>query len=228
MFNKLKKSLKESGWLVTIAYSVHLLLQKLGADSGLFFYYLYSQPIKKAKEPERVEARQVFCFEWLEEFDDRVLSIPRPEGVLRERFRQGSKCLLATRESAVVACAWFAFDRYHEDEAVCTYDFSADAKAIWDFDVFVFPEYRLGRLFMRLWQKASADLANEGYEKSLSRITAYNRRSISSHERMGAKKVGRIVFLKIGSFQLGFHPLSPWISLYWPSRAKPVVHFECL
>jgi hypothetical protein len=55
-------------------------------------------------------------------------------------------------------------------------------KAVWDFDVYVVPAYRLGYTFLKLWDTANAHLRSLGVRWTLSRISAFNAGSLSSQQ----------------------------------------------
>ena len=123
------------------------------------------------------------------------------------------------KNDQLAACAWFAFGEFEEDEVRCTY--VLPDKAVWDFDIFVFPEYRIGRVFLQTWQEANRVLSGRGYAYSLSRISAYNKHSIRSHEKLGAKKVGSALFLRVGRAQIMIASRRPHFSLSFSKKRSP-------
>ena len=107
--------------------------------------------------------------------------------MIKNRFNQKTRCLLAIQESQLLACAWFTEQQYQEDEVRCIFDFSSLSDHIWDYDVYVTPKYRVGRMFMRLWSHAEQYWQEQSFNASLSRINAFNINSVVSHEKLGGE-----------------------------------------
>ena len=152
--------------------------------------------------------------------------LPRPEHRLRNRFLQKTSCLLGTKEDKLISCAWFTYNNYEEDEVWCNYDFSGSPQTVWDYDVFVDPNYRLGRAFHLTWQAASADLYARGFRNTLSRISAYNPNSIKSHEKLGARNCGSAVFLKLATLQLMISNKRPFLHCTTTKEKRPMLRFD--
>lgn len=216
--------LREHGLLVGGALLVHRFLNRRSESCGLYWYRFYRQPLVAIESPARNSGTLEFA--WLDQHRDILNQLPRPEQNVRIRFEQRVKCLIACKQQELVACVWFGFGEFEEDEARCTY--LLPPSAVWDFDVFVFPKYRIGRIFLKTWQQANDTLGREGYRYSLSRISAYNRRSILSHEKLGAEKVGAALFLKLGAVQLMVANLAPWVSLSWSAASAPRIDFSAV
>lgn len=213
--------LREHGWRVGFALAAHRALGHLGAHYGLYWYRFYRQPLQGAPS---LRANTSIEFSWLPGYEERLASLPRPVAKLQARFEQDVQCLIATKEGELRACAWFGFNRFEEDEVRCT--FILPRHAVWDFDIYVFPKYRIGRLFVRIWQEANRKLAAEGYTESFSRISVYNSNSIRSHEKMGAQKAGGALFLKLGRVQMMLASPSPRIS--FSVQRRPDIDFRRL
>lgn len=224
MLNKIKTNIRLSGWWVTLAYILHRLLSKLPKRSGCYLYFIYEQPLK-LPVPTKVQrpVNNRLSYHWYQEFDQVQQQLPRPIEVLKERFSQQTQCLLVHQDNEVAGCAWFAQQQYLEDEVRCTFDFSQLSESVWDYDIYVFPKYRLSRLFMRMWKHAEETLYSQGFTRSLSRITAYNIQSIKSHEHLGAKKLSWICFINILGGQLMFSPMAPYLHLSLSKQSQPRV-----
>jgi hypothetical protein len=206
-------------------YLLSRLVSVISRDScSLLRYYFVAQPLKrvvsdkKVARPSDILIRRVFP-------DDPVVPrLLRPMPVLEDRFRQGATCFLATKGPDIVGFIWIIFDKYKEDEVRCLYKMLPQGKAAWDFDVYVDPRYRLGRSFVRLWDVAVTFLAEHGYEASLSRISAFNERSLKSHSSMGAVRIGSAMFLKIGRWQVMLSDLNPYIHFSFSEGSFPTFH----
>lgn len=139
------------------------------------------------------------------------------------RFEQGARCYGLFKGDTLAAYLWFQFGTYREDEVRCDFEPQPDSITAWDFDVYVRPEFRLGRAFLRLWDLANAELAARGIQYSVSRISAFNLASIRSHRRLGATVIGRADFLTLGRMQVLRSNLSPRFHISLGARSRPRV-----
>lgn len=157
----------------------------------------------------------------LQSDDPLVSQLPRPPAVVAQRFRDGARCLAAVKSDRIVGFLWYKEREYIEDEVRCCYRFDP-AVAVWDFDVYVDPEYRLGRLFARLWDFANCELRARRYRWTISRISAFNPESLAAHSRLGARRLGSAVFIVAGSLQVSFASFRPHLHLGWRDEMYPV------
>lgn len=220
VINKFAAVYRTFGVAVGTAYLGHRFFTKLGESSGLYVYHFYEQLLDR---PEKIRESK-FTFEWLDSFSSSLLVLPRPKERLEGRFNGNTRCLLGKKNGEFVSCAWFASKLFNEDEV--NYRVALAPHQVWDFDVFVTPEYRLGRLFFYTWQKASFDLGRQGFRTSLSRISAYNLTSITTHEKLGAKRVGSAMFLKISGFQITVATRKPYLAVSLGEKGKPFFDFS--
>lgn len=211
---RIKKTLEDLGTANGLLY---LLSQSLRRTSGSFAsivrYHFYAQPVPAtAHHHTRVSAKNVIREARAD--DPVVASFPRPASVIAQRFADGATCLVAEHNGQFSGYLWLARNAYEEDEVRCRYELHPPQDCAWDFDVYVVPEYRLGRTFARLWDAANAYLASEGVRWSLSRISSFNPASLAAHRRLGIQYIGSATFLILGNLQ---------ISLL-PGRALPHLH----
>jgi hypothetical protein len=150
---------------------------------------------------------------------------PRPAAVIADRYQQGAVCLAAYKNEEFAGCLWYAKSRYREDEVRCQYDLGSE-QAAWDFDVYVEPKYRLSPVFLKLWDEASAKLVSEGCHWSLSRISAFNPMSLSSHRRMGAKPIGWAVFVCAGKVQVTISSIKPFMHFSISEKSFPTFQLQ--
>lgn len=150
---------------------------------------------------------------------------PRPEVVIKDRYDQGAVCLAAYNKEQFSGCLWYIEKQYREDEVRCLYKYSPD-QAVWDFDVYVVPKFRLSPVFLKLWDQAAKQLLEQGYTWSLSRISAFNATSLSSHTRMGAEIVGSAHFICLGQFQLTIANIYPFIHFSKGTEQFPVFNLR--
>ena len=180
---------------LAVEYLLRRGLSPLGAR--LHHYLLVLQPVA---EGPLLPARRpsAFTIRPISEEEYRTSWFPRPESVIRARFAQGARCWVAFRRGEAVGCQWLVPGPYDEDEVRCRFVPSPPGRVAWDFDIYIVPELRLGRLFLQLWDTANAWMRSEGLQWSASRIDALNQASVNSHLRMGARVVGDLWFLSIG------------------------------
>lgn len=217
--SRVLRYLDEHGWRVGLALAVHRSLARLSPRYGMYWYRVYRQPLQGAS---RLGASGSAQYRWMDGYDELLAQLPRPVENLRERFEQNVQCLAVVKEQELMACAWFGFERFEEDEVRCTYILPANA--VWDFDVFVFPKHRIGRIFLRTWEEANRKLSLEGFTQSLSRISVYNKNSITSHEKLGAEPLGGALFFKLGRLQVMMSSLSPYVA--FSLRHPPQLDFR--
>lgn len=186
----------------------------------LIFYRFVAQPVPR--DGERAPARAgAIELRHLHADDPLIAQFPRPPAVIAHRFRDGAQCLAAIRGDRLVGFLWFKEREYVEDEVRCVYRFDP-ANAVWDFDVYIDPEFRLGRLFARLWDFANRELQARGYRWTLSRISAFNPASLAAHARLGARRVGGALFIVGGPVQVSFASCAPYFHIGWRDDMCPV------
>jgi hypothetical protein len=141
--------------------------------------------------------------------DPLLTHFPRPQAAMPYRFGQGAVCLAAFKDGRCAGFLWFVVGPYHEDEVRCRYQALPEREASWDFDLYIYPEYRNSLVFLRLWDEANRHLASRGVRWSMSRISAFKPGSLSSHLRMGAREIGTALFLSLGHLQISWATVAP-------------------
>lgn len=112
---------------------------------------------------------------------------------------------------------------YEEDEVRARFWPKPDGGAVWDFDVAILPQYRMSRLFSYLWSRASSELAAQGIRHSVSRVSAFNGASLAAHRRLGARIVGKALFVCIGQCQLMRSTVPPRWHVSWRQEQRPTL-----
>lgn len=213
VIGKLRRASAELGFWNALCYGFDQLLYDRLGWGGLARYRFYAQPVPPPPErPLRMGAQEV---RELERGDPAFADLPLGAEVLDYRFAQGAVCHAVIEDGRAVACLWFCFSEYREDMVRAVYRMDRHDPVTWDFDVYVAPSHRSGRTFARLWQAGNAYLRRRGIQWSLSRISAYNLASITSHERLGARVVGRAAFLWLGPLQIVVSSLTPRLHVSW-------------
>lgn len=199
MFSKFIRNYKEFGLAKGSLYHLHRVLSVFGIGA-VYRYAIVAQPITEKKQLPAHRGRNIET-RWLESGDPSLEALPRPEAAITNRFRQGSRCLGAFVEGSLVGCLWYIEQQYREDEVRCDFLFSNQSGCVWDFDVYVDPKYRIGYVFLRLWDDVNEHLHRSGFRWTLSRISEFNLGSVRAHARLGAKVVGSATFIDIGRRQ---------------------------
>jgi len=152
-------------------------------------------------------------------------SFPRPETVIENRFKQNALCFTARRQGRFVGFLWLVTDVYDEDVVRAHFVLPEASRSVWDFDVYVEPESRLGFTFLRLWDCAYDWMREEGYRWTLSRISVFNEGSRRAHQRLGAREIGSAMFLCLGQAQIMFATCAPYVHVSW-ARARPLIRLS--
>lgn len=195
-------TLEFGGSGLALLYVLHRVLQKAsGGRAAVVPYLLVAQPVGNSAlgsvKPDSAtvvrEARH----------DDALLpSFPRPTVINEQRFSDGARCHVASVKGDFAGHIWIARQCYREDEVRCTYLLADPERCVWDFDVYIEPRFRLGRTMARLWRGVDDALVAQGVQWSFSRINRFNLGSVRSHQRLGAREVGRISFVVLGPVQI--------------------------
>lgn len=136
----------------------------------------------------------------------------RPVDAIRERIEAGSTCIAALREGELLGFMWLQQGTLEERLVRCHMRVEPSSRVVWDYDFFIQPRYRLGRLFGRLWDAATAMLRERGVEATVSWIRIENRASEQAHARLGAKRIGWAVFLSAFGRQTMITSFAPYLS----------------
>jgi hypothetical protein len=211
---KVTSPFREFGVGAGALYALDRVLRRLSPRLGLYVYEMMCQPIgAKPLVAERIAAG----YEVVEIGPDHpdVARMPAREEVKRQRFEQQAKCLGLYRKGVLVGFIWFAFGRYQEDEVRCLYRLDDPERAVFDFDLYVFPEYRMGTAFMAIWDAANRHLHARGVAHSFSRMTRFNLASRRAHMRLGSLRIGSALFLRIGPIEAMLATLHPYVGITW-------------
>ncbi len=201
-----------SGWVPTFGYAMARLLERISLGRArLIAYRFVAQPVP-ARDGAPDGSPTSDEFRWIEGGDAVLAQLPRPPTVIERRLQSGARCLAAVRRGQLVGCLWYKAGEYMEDEVRCRFRFDPQL-AVWDFDVWIHPDYRLGRLFVRLWDQAHREMSRHGWRWSLSRINSFNFASLAAHHRLGARRIGGALFFVAGRLQLTLASLAPYVHI---------------
>jgi hypothetical protein len=211
MMRKLAGVYREYGLVLGLLYGLDRALQRFSSRVRLRTYELMVQPIgDKPLLPERLtrrlEIREI-------KPGDPELARIRTRRQIELRFAQEAVCLGAFRDGRFLGYLWFCHRAYEEDEVRCTYRVTPEAHAVFDFDLYIFPEYRMGTAFAALWQGANGYLRERGIRFTFSRLAQLNMQSRRAHDHLGWTRVGRAVFFVLGPVQLMVATVRPYLHI---------------
>jgi hypothetical protein len=223
---RLGATLRALGPADTAWFAVDRVLQRLSFGTArLVKYYFVAQPVAGATAGAARPAGGTRLYV-ADDIDDTIRQAPRPEPTLRSRFDQQARCVVAERDGELAGFVWWCPTAYHEDTVRCVYRWSPASSARWDFDVYVAPPFRMGRLFARLWERTHALLAAEEVAWTLSRIDAFNPGSLAAHRKLGARQIARGWFLVVGRLQLSIATVAPYIHVSLHDGSVPALVFD--
>jgi hypothetical protein len=221
MLAKLISPFKEFGFFAGLLYAVDRLLQRLSPHLRLYFYELLVQPIPEAPLLSSNLSRALEIRE-IRSGDPEIALMPARPDIKESRFKQNAICLGVFQKNAFVGHIWFCFHAYEEDEVRCTFVLPEGNQAVFDFDLYLFPEHRMGLGFAGIWNGANEFLRGRGVKFSFSRLTRFNLASRRAHQRLGAQRTGRLFVLQAWRIELMVATVSPYIhlSLGEPDRVR--------
>lgn len=222
-FRIVAETIRELGWTNGFLYLASRALERLSAGRArIVRYYLVAQPVPIRAEPVcRPSQRNPIAF--VDAGDPLTRAFPRPAEVIARRFSNGNRCLMARSGERFTGFLWLARGSYEEDEVRCRYELLRPSECVWDYDVYVEPEFRLGRTFARLWDTANRHLADSGVRWSFSRISAFNPVSLQAHGRMGLQRLFSATFICLGKMQVALIGAAPYIHLSLSPGSRPAL-----
>ncbi len=209
VFAKFREAADAIGFWNAVLFAISRVSGTLCGDRiRIVKYYITVQPVA-AESGERWTRTGTFDITWADAGCPLFADIERPPEVIAARFAQGARCLVAASKGQLAGFLWFVIGPYDEDEVRVRFVPGPPGSAAWDFDVMVMPQFRMGRLFSYLWHRANSELGARGVRRTVSRISAFNAGSLASHQRLGARIVGNVLFLCVGQWQLMYSSLAP-------------------
>ncbi len=142
--------------------------------------------------------------------------------VQKHRFAAGMTCLgVFDRHARLSGVTWLG-SLLHE-ETVLRVRFLLPSGTAWDGGLWINEGCRLSRAFPALWAGVGAWLETQGLHRTVSSIADYNAASLAAHRRMGAKVIGQVGILRIGSVQctMGCGQLMRFSRVFWPEIMVP-------
>lgn len=223
MWRRVIGPFREFGLRAGFLYALDRAMRSLSPRLGLFVYELIVQPITDKPMLPTGLARNLTFVEIGRDHPD-VARMPAREDIKAQRFEQGARCLAAYRKGALVGYMWMSSNCYAEDEVRCTYHLTEPALSVFDFDLYVMPEHRLGIGFMAVWHGANRFLHERGVRYTFSRMTRFNLPSRRAHARLGGRCIGQAVFFQAWQVELMLSTLRPYVGLTWSETQRTQLH----
>lgn len=211
LLQRLTGPFREFGFGVGLLYATDRVLRTLSPRLGLYVYEFMVQPIG-GKALLTPNLSKNLTFQDIGPGHPDIGLMPAREDIKAQRFKQGARCLGTYRKGELIGYLWYCTDHYDEDEVRCTYELVDSERSIFDFDLYVMPQYRLGVGFLGVWHGANEILSRQGVRYTFSRLTRFNTASRRAHAHLGWRRVGQGVFLRIASFELMLATVAPYVS----------------
>lgn len=213
---------REFGAAAGTVYLLERLLQRLSPACSAQLHELVEQPVPGAALLPPAHAQHL-RYVVLQRDSPELAAMPRPAAIVAARFDQGAVGLAVYLRDKYVGYVWLAFDHYDEDQLRCRFQLSRPDRSAFDFDVYVFPAFRLGRAFAAVWHAANGYLGERGMVRTCSRIDSANLSSRRAHAQLGARRLTRALFLRAGRWQLVVCSALPWPKVHAGWSATPVI-----
>jgi hypothetical protein len=213
---------KEFGLWAGTLYVLDRGLRTLSPQLGLYVYELMEQPIDgRPLLPARLA--QNLEFVEIGSGHPAIAQMPALPEIKASRFAQGSRCLGVYRRGVLLGYIWWCPKRYDEDEVRCTFQLQPADASVFDFDLYVLPEHRLGIAFMAIWHGANQWWHAMGVRHSFSRVTLFNLPSRRAHARLGGRRVGRAFFLQLWGVEAMVSTTRPYVGMSWRAGRRMVL-----
>jgi hypothetical protein len=223
---RITDNVRQLGWTNGLLYLAHRALSALsGGRARIVRYYLVAQPVLE-RSPNNLRPSAGNPVTFVSPDDPLTASFPRPPGVIARRFANNDLCIAARSGERFAGFLWIARGRYAEDEVRCLYHLADARSSAWDYDVYVEPDFRIGRTFARLWDKANQYLRSEGVEWSFSRISAFNPGSLQAHGKLGIRVLFSASFLCLGPMQVMIAGYRPYVHVSLSARSGPTLQLS--
>ena len=216
--SKVTTLFRQFGFGGGLLYLVNRAMQAVSSQLGLYAYEFMAQPIpsKPIVPPHLVKS---FTFREIPRGHPDIARMPARTDIKESRFEQGAMCLGTYRGDDLVGYIWLCFDRYREDEVRCDYHLADAAHSVFDFDLYILPQHRMGLGFMAIWHGANQFLHARGVTYTFSRLSRLNTASKRSHAHLKWRRIGQALVLKAWKAELMVLDIAPYIAVsFSPSR----------
>ena len=119
-----------------------------------------------------------------------------PEAFLK-RFQSGDHCVVAVVDGRIVGYEWFCDKPTHSEERYA-YEITIPRNAIYAYDAYILPEYRLSGIWLKFKTVYLRELMQSLHKrKVITMIDRGNRMSMSTHLRFGFRLVHKVFVFKL-------------------------------
>ncbi len=222
IWNRLLAPYHEFGGYVGTLYLCDRILQAMCPSVRVFSHAFVVQPVNA--NPLLPESRlSNYAFREILPGDPDIAYMPIPATAVAKRYEQGAWCLGTYLKGQFVGYIWFCTDVFEEDVVRTRYRLPPGA--VFDFDLYIVPERRLGTTFAAIWHGANQFLSERSIRYSFSRVTRFNSATQRAHARLGARTIGTAIFLRIFQVELMISSMRPFLFLSWDQGMPPTVKF---
>ncbi len=203
--HRLREPFRDFGLVDGCLYLADRLLRALSPSCGLYPYEFLVQRVPATGLLPAALAKNIAA-ERLVPGHPLLMHVSAPASEVAHRFAAGAQGVAATRKAKLLGYAWWCGREYFEREVRCTFVLAGSGRDVFDFDVYVLPEQRMGLGFMAVWHVLVQQMRESGVASSYSRISRFNVASRRAHLRLGARPIGRAVFVRLGALSAVFFP----------------------
>lgn len=212
ILSRLCTPIREFGPMPGALYILDRILGRISRRLGVRVYEFMVQPIADGSlMPERF-ARGI-TIRALPYGSADMERMPIRSDVLQSRMAQNATCLGAYRGNGMIGYIWLCASEYQEDEVRCTYVLEPATQSVFDFDLYIFPEHRMGLAFGGIWNGVNAYLRERDIRFTFSRLTRFNLASRRAHAHLGWKRIARAVFLIAWNLEIMFATIRPFVGV---------------
>lgn len=147
---------------------------------------------------------------------------PRDRARFLRRVERGDVCIVASRGARIEGILWLTFGTFDESDLNCEFVVSPEQGMVWDSEMYILESARGGLVFAALWDGAYELLRGMDYRWIATQTSAFNGPSLQSQARMGCRRIGRMVYLRVGRSQVTFSTLAPRFDVVGPGGRGPV------
>ncbi|MEQ8496921.1 MAG: hypothetical protein RLW42_22105, partial [Gammaproteobacteria bacterium] len=147
---------------------------------------------------------------------------PRDPARFLRRVQRGDVCFAAMRGGRAEGVLWLSFEDFDESDVKAVFRVHPAHGMAWDSNLYIMPDARGGFIFALLWDAANAWLREHGYRWVATQTSAFNGASLQAHQRMGSRRIGWMLYLLLGRWQVTFSSLTPRFDLRAPQDAARI------
>jgi GNAT superfamily N-acetyltransferase len=113
------------------------------------------------------------------------------------RFRANDHCVVAVVDGRIVAYQWFCFRPFYTEERYA-FELEVPPDAIYEYDVFILPEYRLAGIWFKFHCIYLKELMERLHRRRIIGMVDYgNRLAMSTHLRFGFRIFRRVFVIRL-------------------------------